>query len=234
MNSYDNLLTLILEYKMTKEEACALKLVIIYLQSAQEIFPEYKHYLIPKKRDIRRCELFKYCIKLYRETKDKITFAEYRSYIQAQMIVLKNISVNGTPSLLSPNMLVGEKAWARWKVWQKFSTNTKSVEKEEPKVNISVIKLCLERTKAFMGRNLGELTTDKIKQALNNKAIFRWVATGRMSPYYLIMSPLATEWIENNNINLLSFGIDVNVYKNNITPEANEYFKGIFALEFNV
>lgn len=230
---YNHLLELILEYKMTKEEACALKILVLYLELAHEHFPGSKHYYsLPKNKDVRKSELFKYCIKLYRETKDKISFSDYRLYVQAQMMVIKNISVNGATPLFTPSILTGEKAWARWKVWHKFASHTasQSVEETDVKVRPTDIFLALDRTKMFLERRLDGLTCDKIKEALKSRAIFRWVAIGQMSPYYLVLSPLAKEWLERSDVNLLTLGIDVKLYKS--TTEISEYFKKVFTSEF--
>ena len=64
-----NIEQIILEYKMNKEEALAMRLVSIYLELAYRYFPDYWHCRQPKTGDPRRCEIFRYCWKLIKTTK---------------------------------------------------------------------------------------------------------------------------------------------------------------------
>ncbi len=196
----ENLLQLILEYQMTKEEAFAFRLTILYMEMARKYFPDYKHATLPKKGDPRKGLLFKYCWKLMQDTKDKLQPEEYRHYIQAQMSILQSIKRGDEHPYIDPNCLVGNQAWARWCIWSKYFTEMKKtsvvVQEEAPSDFTKETQRMLQETHYALTVRLGELTKDKVLAEMPN--ILRWVRMSVVSPYFVACSPTAQEYIHQN------------------------------------
>lgn len=231
----DKLLALILDYKMTKMEAKAWKVAIMYIQLAKEYFPNDKPYRLGKK-DPRKTILFRHCYKLVRESHDLLADHEYRLYITAQLQILKNIECGDCHANLSPNCLVGPKAWKRWLVWKRRFERKSIVQSEEDAgvKTHQVTKIVdeLKRGKKFLESKFSELNKKSILDSLNNRALFRWTALGQLSPYYLAISPTVKQWAQSTNTNLLDkFAIDLNYYRSGITQEIENYFRCEFAYD---
>jgi hypothetical protein len=225
------LLQLVLSYKMNKEEAKAWRVAILYILLASEYFPNYEHYKIPK-GDPRKSLLFRYCYKLIREFGDKLENNEYRYYIMAQFDVLKNIQINDdTHSLISPICLVGDNAWKRWGLWSRKLGKKYLV--HEPiltKFPSEEIKSALDKTKEFLVKKISLLTKDGINQTIKSRAMMRWAALGKISPYYLILSPIVKSYKFDN---IKTFAVDLKLYEKSVTSECQEYFRKLFEYEFN-
>lgn len=193
----EHLLQLILEYKMTKEEALAFHIAVLYMEMSRKYFPEYKHANLPKKGDPRKSSLFKYCWKMMHDNKDRLPVEDYRHYIQAQMSILKNIRRGEEHPYIDPNCLVGEQAWARWCVWKKYFTAMKntSIAPEETNVDIAKeIKKALQESHYALTVRLGDLTKDKVLSEM--PTILRWVRANIVSPVFIALSPTAQYYIE--------------------------------------
>lgn len=216
----------IIEYKMNDLEAKAYKIGLLWTYLVTKAFPNYKHSPgYPKKKDPRNSLLFKYCYKLLRETQGLIAEGEYKLYLKAQIDILKAIDINGIHPHISPQCLVGDKAWVRWKIWKKkFDNVTKVSTKEDVGLNaisIENIKKELKQTKDFLfGRFEGQPEEQQIMMAARD--IERWIGIGKISPYYAVLSP----WIKKH---CKSIKIDLSLYP--ITPELTTWFNKVFFYE---
>lgn len=221
-------LQLVLEYKMTKLESYAFGLALLYIETAEKYFPDYKHYNFAK-GDPRKKQLFKYCWKLLNETEGKIAPEDYRYYIQAQMSVLKNIRKGDAHPYINPNCLVGEAAWRRWMLWKRYFDHTKTITNEsEVSSDIKEIKQKLAETHYALTIRLGKITKQTLTEVMENKLLFRLVMMNVVSPYFIIISPLVQEFVTKNNVDLKSYGIDKNLWMKRIDKEAEETYKKLF------
>jgi len=186
----------IFEYKMNELEATAYKIGLLWLELSRKYFPDYKHTSkFPKKADPRKTSLFKYCYKLARETKGILKFSDYSLYIKAQLQILKHIQLGNTHPLIEPGILVGDKAWIRWKIWKKkYDAMQKRQTLEDvdlDKVPIDKIKKELKNTKEFLSIKFSSYPTEK-EMIMLATDMERWIALGKVSPFYALMSP----WIK--------------------------------------
>jgi hypothetical protein len=90
----------------------------------------------------------------------------------------------------------------------------------------------VDRTKKFLFENCyGNPTFDKMKEFVDKRFFKLWVAGGKVSKIYVILSP----WI-NNIMNVEDFWTEISVdpllIKEKITDEIKEYFKHEFLYEF--
>lgn len=223
----------ILEYNMTKEEALAFKLALIWEELTQSMFSRENCGKLPTKGDPRKSNLFRYCYKMARETRRIILPEQYRWFVKAQLDILKNIKQNDQHANVSPSCLVGEKAWRRWMVWQKKFNNISKINKEEIKACESKIIFKLNKTKEFLLNQFRRKPTlEDIQSAFDSRAMIRWITLGKISGYYVVLSPLVAKCLKNKDFEK-EFNFDLTIYKNHITPEVEEFFSREFSWELN-
>lgn len=216
------LLQLALTYKMSKIEAKAWKVAIIYLRLAHLHFPDYKHGSIPK-GDPRKSLVFRYAHKLVVEK--KLKSSEYRNYLRAQFEILKNIQDDvGIHSLIGPQCMAGEPAWRRWMVWKKKldqAIQQKNSIGGKAQASFAEVKADLDSTFDFLASK--NLSKAEMMEAIKGRVMARWVAIKKVSPYYLVLSSVIAGWVKENGTNLLTaFSIDPKLF---IVPDGiMEYF----------
>ena len=188
---------------------------------AKKTFPDKTIVGLKKKGDPRKCYLFKCCYRLVKETNGLILLNEYSLYVKAQLDVLKAFESEKNYIQITPTCLSGPKSWVRWKIWKKkydkICKRTTVDAAEVNEIDLLEIKKNLEKTKKFLvsrfGDNYNEQNIEKSIKDLN-----RWIALGRISPYYAILSP----WMKKYN----NIEIDLKLYK--INSEVETEFKLIF------
>lgn len=224
MQDKDMRLDAIVDYNMDTGEARAYKLLLLWLDRSRKMFPDYKHAKMTQ-GDPRKSQIFKYCFKLQRETQGILEEADYPLYVRAQLEILKNITRGNTHSLIDPNCLVGDKAWVRWKLWKrKYDERSKVIEDKVPMpANQVKVVEALNRTKEFLVKVFGVITLEKFQESIQNKNFGRWLTLGKISPYYLVLSPIITQIFPEGIKNM-----DLGIYREGITPEIKEYFVKIF------
>lgn len=222
-----DLLELILEYKMTKPEAKAFKIAIMYTELLKKYFPEYANHTLGRS-DPRKTILFKHCYKLLQEC--PLQDHEYRLYLTAQFQVLKNINYGTGDAFVSPSCITGEKAWTRWLFWKSRFQRIQD-RPEPPQVNANVVIRNITKTKEFLQGKFSKLTRKDIYDNMEN--VFKWCVLGEISGHYLALSPIVSYWLEERKIDLLDrFSIDLKHFRNDLTKEVELYFKKEFGHEF--
>ena len=215
---------------MTKDEAFAYKLALIWIELCRQELPNYQHVRL-KKGDPRKSILWKYCYKLYQETKGLVLPKEYRYYILAQLRILKAFKQGNIHALIEPSILTGRKAWWRWTNWKKrFDKNIEiSMSTEQLKAFAPEYKIIqeLEETHEFM-KKAGLVTKDAVLKAIDSGMLPKWAHANKIVPYYLVLSPWANVKDDLDKI----FNIDLMVYRRAITNEIREFFKDEFVDEF--
>ena len=207
----------IITYNLNEMEAKAFKLSLLWFAICKKEIPNYLITPFKTNQDPRKSIIFKYCYKLAIETKGLIPDNEYKLYITAQIQTLKNYTEGNVHSLISPACLVGVQAWRRWKHWKQ---NYNSVEKkltgmsEDIKFSIEKIKEHLIKTKLFLEKFYGKLPSkNDIKLSIKNKNMLKWIKSGNISPFYLILSGY-------NEIE----GCDLQIYNIAINDEIKKWF----------
>ena len=127
-----------------------------------------------KKGDPRKSTLFKYCWKLFRETKGLIPVNEYKLYMRAQIQVFKNLErdfgkkTDGGPRI-DAQVLCGPKAWMRWMYWRNLYRKQTRVEEHVEQVQTEAtdgyaykVSQELAHTKRFMEQQAGGASTKDI------------------------------------------------------------------------
>lgn len=222
---------IISKYLKTTEEIKAYKLCLIWCALVDRELPNYKTTKL-KKGDPRKSILFKYCYKLYNETREKLQEREYKYYILAQIQILKSIKDSkGIHALIEPWCLTGEKAWKRWQVWcnrfYKKANERKCGDNSCFEQNIFSIKIELEKTKAFLLNKFQHYPTiQELQTAAKEGFLIKWLMIQQVSPYYALLSP----FIQNLQIKLPS---SIEVFKPSITPEVVVFFKKLFSEEYH-
>lgn len=221
---------IILKYKMNPNEIKAMNLALIWEKYCNEEFPNERHVKLRKNSDPRKSNLFKYCYKAIRELKSIIDDKDLHLYVKAQLQILKLVSDGKIHSLIEPQILVGEKAWKRWKIWKR--SYDKKINKHLIYEQLG-IQTSPSKIKVLLNKNFEFLVSNKCNEFKNftakakDQTINRWIATGQISPYYLVLSPYCSKSKE-----FLNLEIDFALYKPSITPEIENFFKEKFFHEF--
>jgi len=219
-------LELIMKYKMTVLEAKAYKLALQWEALSQEIFPNYSHTRLRKTGDPRKSILFRYCLKLANETKGLVDDADYGRYIKAQLFCYKGLPEQ--VARIDPIILTGKKAWSRW-MWYKYITEKERLIQDTPEANVRAcpiqIRTELEKTRQYLFAWFKGVPTLEGFKANKNK-ILVWLATGRISPYYAILSPFM------DKLGIEKYPIELSIHKKSITPEIETFFKIEYNYEF--
>jgi len=220
------------KYGMDDLEIKAAMVCDLWIKTSLHVFPDYKHARFPK-GDPRKSSVFKYCYKLVREIGDKLKDEEYQLYVRAQLDIMKHINIDGGHPLISPLSLVGEKAWRRWKLWKKKYDATVNINSNHKKNKIAPTKIleALKKTKDFITSVCGENPTyERFSELESSGGLFSGVNIGKISPYYLVMSPYFEKLEKERNIRKMNF--DINVYKDGLSESSMIAFKEMFNFEF--
>ena len=216
------------KYSMDALESLACKIAACWLEQSRKLFPDYRHATM-KKGDPRKSLIFKICYKLARETQGILEPNEIQLYVRAQLDVLKYINADVQHPLIDPNCLVGDKAWKRWKVWKKRYDVIKNKTQEPVASNIGFQKAIdgIIKTKEFLVKTFGnDWSIEKFKECYINNNIFRWINLGKISPYYLAVSPFVKQVFNEDDYKKINF--DILVYQNCINDKVMENFNNLF------
>ena len=222
----------IVEHNMTPIEAKAVKIGMLWMKLSKEVFPDYNHMRV-KKGDPRKSALFRYCYKLIKETKGLLADDEYKLYIKAQLDVLKTITDGQVNAMITPNVIVGEKAWKRWLVWKKrydkkaLASNTKEAGVKSHKDSHTINEL--EKTKKFFLRIFeNDLKKEDVIEAIENHTMTRWLIQGKVSPYYAVLSPLMKKYFKDES----KVNFNIPFYSGGITEPVEAEYRSLFNYEF--
>src|SRR5581483_9123929 len=209
----------IFEFNMNSEETTAYKLGLLWMAFSDKIFPNCKQFTsFPKKGDPRKSTLFKYCYKLMKETKGLIAVKDYKLYIAAQLHMLKAVEIDNAHPFISPQCLVGKKAWWRWKTWkQKYDNIGKSKTLEDVGLNkaqFEEVKKELDKTNKFIANKYGILNEDLFK--LKCKDIERNIKLGVISGFYAAISAWVAKYCNLGDMDL--------TYFKNVDKQSVDYF----------
>lgn len=223
----------ILDYGMDPLEAKAYKICLLWLDKSRKIFPEYKHTGM-RKGDPRKSLIFKVCFTLARKTEGLLDEKDYALYVRAQLEILKHINVNNSHPLIDVQCLLGDKAWKRWKLWKRrYDAVTQKPSEVSQPVGPGEEKALLgfEQTKDFLTKTLGAAPgLEKYRECVINKNLFRWINLGKISPYYVAVSPHIAAVVSHEDLKRCNF--DPGVYKPCITERVMQRFKELFSHEF--
>jgi hypothetical protein len=223
----------IVDYQMNELETRAYTLSLIWHERARKMFPNYSHQKIKKSGDPRTGLIFKICYKLVRETQGLLEETDYTLYVRAQLDVLRHVNEGKRDPLISPNCLVGDKAWKRWKLWKrKFDEAMAKPMENNQSTPAGVLKALhgLEQTREFLFKNLGPNPSyEKFQEAVLTKNLFKWINFGKISPYYIAISPFMKEILKTEDLKKINF--DPKLYEPCITKEVRDKFKIMFPQE---
>lgn len=221
------------ESKMLPDEIEALRLSRYFSHLMTKIFPSYPPIRLPQKGDPRKSVLFKYCYKLLQETKNRLDPENRKLFIAAQFAMFKNITLpDGNHPLITPSMLVSEKAWVRWVIWKKKYDDMMKKRGVAKKVYTEndAVKKALISSRKFLKVALEKISKESIAESISDERMFRWCVLGRVSFYFLVLSPAVQKYLATNNLNIFDkYGIDLSLYEN--SPDLVSIFLETFSEE---
>lgn len=212
----------IIKYGMDDFEAKAFKIALMWQKVSKKEMPNHKP-ITCGSRDPRKSLLFKYCYRLVKSTLGLIPDDQYGLYVLAQFHIIKAYTKGEIP--IEPRHLVGIKAWRRWLVWKrKYDIRLNATIPEKSHNAISNVMLTgeLNRTRAFLEKQLGPLTKEKIQANFLN--IVLWTSQYKVSPYYAVLTPLVPiEYFKK---------LELEIYRECVDANSRELFRELFAYEY--
>jgi len=241
MEKYDS----IFQWNMTPEESGTYKLAVIYENEFLNIFKNNmdgttrRKNVLPMRGDPRKSNLFRYCWKLKRETKGLLDSTQYKIYIRANLTILFINFKKGSKAgkiYIEPNSICGDKAWIRWKVYERWYNNKLAIINATlPPPNISSIspKIIkeIDKTKKFIFEKCeGQPTKEKIGKFITDGFVKFWLMSGKISKYYFVWSPLISSICDIKKVSESCF-FDPKLFKEKTSKEVMDYLEYEFSYE---
>lgn len=224
---------------MSIEEAETFHIALTYEKEYRRMFTglvdgqAVRRNSLPRRSDPRKSNLFRQCWKLRRETRGLIDQNEYKNYVKANFFIIKAHGGH-----VEPNCVTGDKAWIRYKVWKRrYDQKIAEMESQKPPPSVSTthpkVVAEIDRTKKFLFEKCeGQPSFEKINKFVA-EGIFRlWVATSKVSPYYLALSP----FVQKTNCKSTLFSVctcSESLIKEKITEEIEGYFRHEYKYEYD-
>lgn len=228
----------ILEWKMNIEESEVFHIALAYEEEYKRMFSgevdgqSFRRNSLPRRNDPRKSNLFRQCWKLRRETRGLLEKYEYKNYIHANIFIIK--AHGGS---IEPNCITGDRSWIRYKFWKRRYDQKMAdiiVQAPPPSVSTTSPKIIVEidRTRKFLFEKCdGKPTFEKIEQFINCGFFKIWVATFKISPYYLILSPFV-EMTQSKDSLFYFCSSSESLIREKITQEIKDYFRHEYKHEF--
>lgn len=233
MKKNDMRLDAIFQYEMNWQEAKAFKICVYWEEECERIFPGERLSKIPRKGDPRKSHLFRYCWKMVRETRGILPENQQKLYVTANLTGVKKHG-----GRIDPNILTGEKAWMRWKVYKWLYDKAKAhINNEAPPPSIITtspkIYWALENTKRFLFEKCdGEVSENKIKEFIDSGVFKIWTSRDQVSPNYVLLSP----WVAKHVGDIEQFGqecwFNPELIRQSFTDDVMIHFRKEFEYEF--
>lgn len=228
-----NIMPLVQDSNLSAEEILSFKIANIWIELCEKYFPDYNHTHKKGgnlKSNPKKSIVFKMCYKLQRETKGLLEESDYPLYVRAQLEILKVQSKNNPLILIEPAVLVGDKAWKRWKLWKKkYDSKIKApVPTQINKSSYLKAKESIIRTKKFIESKLGSSPTIEDYKA-NRDNILNWLNFGSISPYYVVVSPYMNKIFKESDYK--KFNFDLGLYSICINDDVKSTFYQLFKYE---
>lgn len=219
------------KYQMDEIEKRAYRISFIWYDKSVKYFPNCARGKF-KKGDPRKSWVFKICYKLVRETAGVLDPDQYEIYVQAQLEILKILSKKHFVNI-DASILAGEKAWVRWKVWKnKYDSLINKPAEVSFVVSPGRAKAIkgLQDTYEFFKSRLATIPNlEEMKNFHSNSDLFLWINFGKVSPYYLALSPFCQEILTKEDLKRLKF--DPEIYRPCVDDHVISKFKELFVEE---
>lgn len=229
----------ILDWNMTSEEGAVFHIALLYEQEYRKFFTDdadgqgFRRNSLPRRGDPRKSNLYRQCWRFRRETRGLIETTEYRNYIRANMFIIKHHKGH-----VEPNCITGDKAWIRYKVWKRrYDVKMAELNAVAPPPSVSTtdpkIIAEIDKTKKFVFEKCsGEIPTfDKVKQFIDAGMFKLWLATGKISPYYVTLSPFVAKACDVTDL-ISVCSSSVGVIREKTTQQVKDYFAHEYSYEF--
>lgn len=234
-HNMQNAYNAIIEFKMTGHETDAYKLAIMYNEEFRRVFKEkvdgqlVRRNVLPKKGDPRKSNLFRYCWKLLRETRGLLAKEDWRLYLRAQLS-----AIAGKGGHVEPQIIVGDRAWWRWKVYKwLWEKKLSAINCEAPPPSATTTDPKIAKELVFTKKHLfekceGEPSSDKIAEFVKSGIVRFWIMQGKLSKYYVALSP----WMNEFKCQIAKdCSFDLKLVESKISDSLKEYFNHEFKHE---
>lgn len=223
----------IVKWKMTDRQATAYRMGLAFERTAREMFPNYK-LGCKRKGDPRESELFKWAYKAINDNAGRLRPHEYRHYVHAQLAVAKAAAEKaGTEPLIWPGLLAGPRAWRRWEFWKArhgdlVAAGSAAIS-DRPKLDLAVAEAALVAGRRHVVAVLKGVDCGKLRAAMTNGSLPRWVALGQVPGHMPLLSPAVQAWMrDNRKLPSEVFGPGIDALRGDLCPELEEAYRRVF------
>lgn len=228
----------IFEWNMNTQQAEVFKLAMYYEQMYRKICGQnvdgqaIRRNSLPRRGDPRKSAVFRHCWQMKRETRGLIEDHEYKLFILGNLTLLML-----QKAYIGPNSICGDKAWIRFKIYKrKYDAKVAELASKTPPPSVNTTSpkvICqIDRTKKFLFERCdGSPTFDKIKTFIESGVFKFWVVSGKVSEYYVILSPFIAKAVDVDSF-AEQCPFSAALMRECLTTEINEYFKHEYIHEF--
>ena len=228
----------IFQWNMNAMQAEVYKLALYYEETYRKICGQttdgqsIRRNCLPKRGDPRKSNVFRNCWRMKRETRGLLEEHEYKLYIFGNLTILMLQKAH-----IEPNSICGDKAWIRFKVYKrKYDVKMAELACKVPPPSASTTSpkvVCqIDSTKKFLFERCdGAPTFDKVKTFIENGIFKFWIATGKISEYYVILSPFVSKSVDVDKF-AEQVPFSAALMRERLTTEIQEYFKHEYAHEY--
>lgn len=232
-------LAAILDWNMTVDQAEVFHIALAYEQEFRDMFgrtadgQSFRRNSLPLRSDPRKSNLYRQCWKLRRETRGLIPSSEYRNYIHGNMYIFQ---LKGRE--FEPSCITGPKSWIRYKVWRRgYDRQLAEAGAQAPPPSISTtspkIIIAIDSTRKFLAEKCGgQPTFEQIRGFIESGFFKIWVASNKVSPYYLALSPFVERTGKVSELFSVCSSSEA-VFREKLTKEVKDYFKHEYRYEFD-
>ena len=223
----------IIIWKMDDNEAETYKVALLWEKEINKFKDEYdgewfRRTHMPRSKDPRESSVFRHCWKMRRETRGLIEPDQVEMFIKANVAIVRHHK-----GRIFPEIITGDKAWLRWKVWWRMY-QTKLAEKNHtppPPVTDPKIMRDLLRTKRWIFEKFdGKPTIDKYQDYAGRGIIKMWALQEKISPFYVALSPWIRKICDIKDLEQAG-AFDISAYEGLLTDEIRQYFEHEFPHE---
>jgi len=221
----------IAQNKLSYDEIHALQRCLEWEKLSKKYFPDDRLERLPKKGNLRKNILFRYCLKMVKMLESTFRGYEISLFMIAQFesfILYRELFDSGC---ITPACLTSEKSMWRYKKWKKqFDGRTVYSADKKRKTNMTIVQNELLKSLSF----LEALSKDyqKLEYFLSNQEeILKYIILGKMTTLYVIASPFVAKLEEGKKEDAYK-AVNYEMYKEYLTDEVLDLHKKIFYWEW--
>lgn len=192
----EDLFSIPIQFEMTEEETQAYQLAMLWMKKSVEHFPGVRlgpGNALRTTGDPRKSALFKSMIRMIRRTRGMVELTDLKHYMVAQLFICKKNNDEGD-CYVTPNMCVGDAAWKRWKLYEKWLKQARerragASAPETEQISMEAVNSDFDVSLTFLKKYTEEVTPQFLTDRFEKGDVAKWLKFGFIRPYFVAVSP---------------------------------------------